>query len=250
VNKGLAICVALHLSWPADSSFPQLRSAFGANCNKAQASLHQSESDTARNIYNWLPASDSVNLHRTTNPRLAHAIILAPRFQKDHMPALGYRQYDFQDANKYTPASAGDTSQLAVSVAAWLAALQSYRNLAVKDPDEYTPLVAVALINLGDAYEKSGQLAEAEKALSDALTIDRNLADRSPLLYKPTTAMILVKIGNLFSSTEHPAEAVKAYREARSIYSDLASRDPIYSYQIEPLTKRLAELNAKISTRP
>jgi hypothetical protein len=62
--------------------------------------------------------------------------------------------------------------------------------------------------------------------------------------------MILVKIGNLFSSTEHPAEAVKAYREARSIYSDLASRDPIYSYQIEPLTKRLAELNAKISTRP
>jgi tetratricopeptide (TPR) repeat protein len=245
VSRGLAVPVALYLLSAAHLPFPR---AFGANCNAAQASLHQSESDRAPKIYDWSPASDQLNPNRTANRHFARAVILALWFQNGYTLAPSYNQDDLQDASEYTPAAAGDMPQFALPAAAWLAALQRYRELAVNDPNEYNPLVAMALTNLGDVYKKASQLPEAEEAFNEALTIDRNLADGSPVVYKPDIAMILVKLGDLYSSTGLPDEAVKAYGEARSIYSELASSDPTYSNQVEPLTKRLTELNAKPST--
>jgi tetratricopeptide (TPR) repeat protein len=247
VSKGLALCVALSLLSPAHLPFAH---AFGANCNRAAASLHQGQCARVREIDDWPPASDQLNSNRAANRYFARALILALWFQNGYILAWPYNQDDLQDASEYTQVAAGDMAQSALPAAAWLAVIQRYRELAAKDPDEYNPLVAMALANLGDAYKSAGQPTEAQEAFSEALTIDRNLAHRSPVVYKADTAIILVKLGDLYSSIGRLAEAVKAYGEARSIYSDLASSDPAYSNQVGPLMKRLTELNAKSSTTP
>jgi len=92
--------------------------------------------------------------------------------------------------------------------------LTLYRSLADKNPEAYTPELAMTLNNLGILYSSLSNYEEAEKALNEALTLYRSLADKNPEAYTPELAMTINNLGNLYRRLSNYEEAEKKYKEA------------------------------------
>jgi tetratricopeptide (TPR) repeat protein len=67
-------------------------------------------------------------------------------------------------------------------------ALQTYRELAHKNPETYQPDVAGTLNNLGVLDRDQGRMEEARKEYAEALQIRRELAQKNPETYQPYVA--------------------------------------------------------------
>src|ERR1039458_1935136 len=74
-------------------------------------------------------------------------------------------------------------------------ALQTFRELATKNPDTYLPLVALTLNNLGILHSDENRMTEARKAFEEALQIYRELAIKNPDTCLPDVAMTLNNLG-------------------------------------------------------
>jgi tetratricopeptide (TPR) repeat protein len=116
------------------------------------------------------------------------------------------------------------------------ALLQTYRELAQKNPETYLPYVALTLNNLAllDSDPK-----EARKEYEEALQTYRELAQKNPETYLPYVASTLTKLGILDRFQNRKEEARKEYAEALQIYEAFAKRD---SEQFSPLVKKMKEL--------
>jgi len=75
-------------------------------------------------------------------------------------------------------------------------ALQTYRELAQKNPETYQPDVALTLNNLGILDRDQGRMEEARKEFAEALQTYRELAQKNPETYQPDVVRTLNNLGN------------------------------------------------------
>lgn len=90
--------------------------------------------------------------------------------------------------------------------------LQQYRDLAVRNPDDYRPNVAMTLNNLAILYRSAQRLGDAEAAYKEALAIRRDLAARNPDAYRPDVATTLNNLAILYQKAQRPRRDCAARR--------------------------------------
>ena len=108
-------------------------------------------------------------------------------------------------------------------------ALQTLRELAKQNPEEYLPKVATSLNNLGNLLSITNdfkQLKQAQDYYEKALQIHRELAKKNPEAYLPDVAASLNNLGNLLSITNDLKQAQDYYEEALQIRRELMEKNP------------------------
>jgi tetratricopeptide (TPR) repeat protein len=105
-------------------------------------------------------------------------------------------------------------------------ALQTYRDLAQKNPETYRRYVATMVNNLGVLDSDQGRMEEARKEFAEALQIRRELAQKNSEIYRPDVAATLNNLGVLDSDQGRMEEARKEFAEALQTYRDLAQKNP------------------------
>jgi tetratricopeptide (TPR) repeat protein len=104
-------------------------------------------------------------------------------------------------------------------------ALQTYRELAQKNPETYRPGVAGTLNDLGTLDSVQGRMEEARKEYAEALQIRRELAQKNPETYRPDVARSLNNQGVLDRNQGRMEEARKEFAEALQTYRELAQKN-------------------------
>jgi len=110
-------------------------------------------------------------------------------------------------------------------------ALQSYRELAKMNPQNYLPEVAVTLNNLAALQAAKNNFAAAEGDYREVLTIWNELAKSNPQRYQPNVAATLNNLAALQASMNYFTAAETGYQEALTIWRELAKSNP-QSYQL------------------
>lgn len=105
-------------------------------------------------------------------------------------------------------------------------ALQTLRELAVRNPDIYLPHVATTLNNLGALQYTTNDYTAALASFTEALTIRRELAAKNPDVYLPDVADTLNNLGALQSDMNDYAAALASFTEALTLYRELAVKNP------------------------
>ena len=101
-------------------------------------------------------------------------------------------------------------------------ALNSYRDLAKTNPQEYLLDVAMTLHNLANLKKAQNDYAGAEQGYREALGISRFLAKTNPQTYLPYVATTLNNLAILHADKNDYAGAEQGYREALGISRFLA----------------------------
>jgi len=105
-------------------------------------------------------------------------------------------------------------------------ALQLYRSLASRNPEAYTPDVAMTLNNLGALLSGTHKFEQSQTYYEEALQLYSSLASRNPEAYTPAVAATLNNLGALLSDTNEFEQSQTYYEEALQIRRSLASRNP------------------------
>ncbi|GHV52206.1 hypothetical protein FACS1894181_15090 [Bacteroidia bacterium] len=110
--------------------------------------------------------------------------------------------------------------------ASYTEALQTYRELAAKNPQAYLPYVAMTLNNLGILHWNNNNYPQAEASYTEALQTYKDLAEKNPQAYQPYVATTLNNLGILQSDNNNYPQAEASYTEALQIYRELAATNP------------------------
>ena len=105
-------------------------------------------------------------------------------------------------------------------------ALQTLRELAKQNPEEYKPDIATTLNNLGNLLRDTNDLKQAQDYYEEALQIRQELAQQNPEAYLPDVAASLNNLGVLLSDTNDLKKAQDYYEEALQIHRELAQQNP------------------------
>ncbi len=108
----------------------------------------------------------------------------------------------------------------------YLAALETYMELAEKSPETFKPDVADTQNNLGVLYQRLNRYGEAEKSYLAALETYKELAEKSPETFKPKLAETQNNLGVLYQHLSRYGEAEKSYLAALETYKELAEKSP------------------------
>lgn len=120
---------------------------------------------------------------------------------------------------------AGDNMDEAVN--AYTEALQLFRKLAVKNPAEFKPFVALILNNLGNFYRNNHNLEEATQSITEALNIYQALSqNKNKETFQPYIALTYNNLGRVYYEGKNMLKAKNAFEEALEIYEDLARKNP------------------------
>lgn len=109
------------------------------------------------------------------------------------------------------------------------AALQVYRDLALKDPHIFNQYVAITLNYLGTLHSKMNRLIEAEKSHDEALQLYRDLALKDPHIFNQDVARTLGNLGYLQLEQvkierNKLDEAKGSFEYARNLIEDLRAK--------------------------
>ncbi|MEZ4632168.1 MAG: tetratricopeptide repeat protein [Deinococcales bacterium] len=104
--------------------------------------------------------------------------------------------------------------------------VESYRNLAEKDPDAFLPDLAMSLNNLGNMLRDVGEREGALTATQEAVAIRRQLAQSRPDAFLPDLASSLNNLGNMLSAVGEREGALTATQEGVAIRRQLAQSRP------------------------
>ena len=105
-------------------------------------------------------------------------------------------------------------------------ALQTLRELAKQNPEEYLPKVATSLNNLGNLLRDTNDLRQAQDYYEEALQIRRELARQNPEAYLPDVATSLNNLGVFLCDTNDLKQAQDYYEEALQIRRELVKKNP------------------------
>jgi tetratricopeptide (TPR) repeat protein len=120
--------------------------------------------------------------------------------------------------------------------------LDQYRQLAIRNPDGYLPLVARVFENLGSLCSTMKACGEAKVHYEEALTIWRKMAQKNPDGYLPKFAKALLHLGAQDKTVVRPY-----HLEALGIMRKMARKQPeIYSNDVAKILSYLAGLNYQV----
>jgi tetratricopeptide (TPR) repeat protein len=119
-----------------------------------------------------------------------------------------------------------DNQKMLQAEAAFIEALQIYRQLADKNRNVFLPDVWMALNNLGVFYRTNQKMPQTEAAYLEALKICRQLADKNPDAFLSNVATTLNNLGIYYHENQKMPQAEAAYLEALNIYRQLADKNP------------------------
>ena len=97
--------------------------------------------------------------------------------------------------------------------------------LAAQNQADYRPDLAQTLNGLGNLYQLTQRVTDAEAAYKEATAIQRDVAAQNPA-YRPDLARTLNNLAALYGNTQLFAEAEAAFKEAAKIQRDLAAQNP------------------------
>ena len=124
--------------------------------------------------------------------------------------------------------------------------LQTYRELAMKNPETYRPEVARTLNNLAIFDGRQGRMEEARKEFAEALEIYDELAMKNPETYRPDVATTINNLGNVDLDQGRLEEARKEFAEALQIRRELAQKNAeIYRPLVARTLNNLAILDRR-----
>ena len=118
-----------------------------------------------------------------------------------------------------------------------------YRRLAVDDPRQYTPMLAVALNDISVCLFSMNRQQEGEQAFTEALDIYRSLVDKSPNRYMPLLAKGLFEQGVRYFRNGDLEKSESLFRESLQDYRELSTRDKArYQPEVAKLLRNLASV--------
>jgi len=148
------------------------------------------------------------------------------KVERHYLLALDYAENDEQKATTLNNLGVfyRANQKMAQSEAAYLEALNTYRQLAQINPNAFLPDVAMTLNNLGVFYRDNQKMAQSEAAYLEALNIRRQLAQINPDAFLTDVTDTLNNLVIFYFST--PEEAEKYLEESLPIRRKLAELSP------------------------
>jgi tetratricopeptide (TPR) repeat protein len=104
--------------------------------------------------------------------------------------------------------------------------VETYKRLAVTNPDAFLPDLASSLNNLSNRESDVGHRAEALASITRAVESYERLASTNPEAFLPDLAMSLSNLSSCHSDMGHPEEALASITRVAEIYETLAVRLP------------------------
>lgn len=105
-------------------------------------------------------------------------------------------------------------------------ALETYRRLAMSNPQAYEPDRAATLNNLANLYKSTQRFEESEAMYKETLETYRHLAMSNPQVYESDVALTQYNLGHLKVSLKQYSEAIAPFEEALEIYKRLSKTNP------------------------
>jgi nucleoside phosphorylase len=136
------------------------------------------------------------------------------------------------------------TGQHEAAVEATQRAVNLSRALTARNPDEFQPLLAASLNNLGNSLGELGRCDAALEAMTEAVALYRKLAAQNPDAREPDLARSLNNLGAALNARCHHDRALEAMRDAVGLYTKLAAGNNAFH---APLAMSLNNLGAELS---
>ncbi|MEO5361246.1 MAG: tetratricopeptide repeat protein [Nitrospirota bacterium] len=105
-------------------------------------------------------------------------------------------------------------------------AIETAKNKAEKDPDEYQPYVAMTSNNLANLLQNKGNMDGAKELYEEALKTYETLAEKHPDAYLPDVAGTSNNLAVLLKNAGDMDGAKGLYEEALKTYKTLAEKHP------------------------